>query len=284
MPGASVVAVGAVLLLLLSLVSGCGLMLLIRLHSGLFGAVCVALFLPLQCALGVSCRCWLLGALFVCSCSCVVSRAHGPAVRLEVRLLGFPAVVCAVTPFPPLATLCNLLCLYFVGLCRRAPAFLAGVCAFWVFYLYFCSPLFPLPPRLSVTHTQSVAQHREHAHSTILQREVVFWHAEVNRNQIRKPRKAHTLMKSQPINMGQQFIEHMHSTMQVLHLLLRTYTLPLSIVTAQCRLHSVSMLSEKPSSSHSKFIAGKSSKAHPFPGGFWSLQQPGTRQSSRRQM
>ena len=39
-PGASVVAVGVVLLLLLSLLSGCGLMLLIRLHSGLFGAAC----------------------------------------------------------------------------------------------------------------------------------------------------------------------------------------------------------------------------------------------------
>ena len=72
LPGASVVTVGAVLLLLLSLVSGCSLMLLIRLHSGLFGAECFALFPPLQCALGVSCRCWLLGALFVCTCYCVV--------------------------------------------------------------------------------------------------------------------------------------------------------------------------------------------------------------------
>ena len=64
LPGAPVVSVGAVLLLFLSLMSGCGLMLLIRLQSGLLGAVCVALFPPLQCALGVSCRCWLLGALF----------------------------------------------------------------------------------------------------------------------------------------------------------------------------------------------------------------------------
>ena len=29
--------------------------------------LCIALFPPLQCELGASCRCWLLGALFVCS-------------------------------------------------------------------------------------------------------------------------------------------------------------------------------------------------------------------------
>ena len=28
--------------------------------------LCIALFPPLQCELGASCRCWLLGALFVC--------------------------------------------------------------------------------------------------------------------------------------------------------------------------------------------------------------------------
>ena len=49
LPGASAVAVGAVLFSLLSLVSGCGLMLLIRLQSGLFGGVCVALIPPPQC-------------------------------------------------------------------------------------------------------------------------------------------------------------------------------------------------------------------------------------------
>ena len=107
LPGASVVAVGAVLLLLLSLVSGCGLMLLLWLHSGLFDVVCVALFPPPQCALGVSCRCWLHGALFVCSCSCAVGRARGPAVRLGVCLLGFPAAACAVTPLSTIASLCN---------------------------------------------------------------------------------------------------------------------------------------------------------------------------------
>ena len=72
LPGASVVAEGAVLLLLLSLVSGSGLMLLLWLHLELFHVVCVALFPPPQCAFGVSCRGWLLGALFVSSYSCVV--------------------------------------------------------------------------------------------------------------------------------------------------------------------------------------------------------------------
>ena len=72
LPGASVVAVGAVLSLLLSLVSGSGLLLLLWLHFGLFDVVCVALFPPLRCAFGVSCRGWLLGALFVCSCSYIV--------------------------------------------------------------------------------------------------------------------------------------------------------------------------------------------------------------------
>ena len=34
--------------------------------------LCVALFLALQCALGASCRRRLLGALFACSCFCIV--------------------------------------------------------------------------------------------------------------------------------------------------------------------------------------------------------------------
>ena len=83
LPGASVVAVGAVLLLLLSLVSGSGLMLLLQLHLGLFDVVCVALFPPPQCAFGVSCRGWLLGALFVCSCSCIVGPLAGWLSVLE---------------------------------------------------------------------------------------------------------------------------------------------------------------------------------------------------------
>ena len=44
----------------------------IWLHSGLLGAMCVALFPLPPCALVVSCGCWLFGALFVCSRSCVV--------------------------------------------------------------------------------------------------------------------------------------------------------------------------------------------------------------------
>ena len=63
MPGASVVDVGAVLLLLLSLVSGCSLMLFTRLRLGLLGpgccfaaaaAVCVGCFLLLPAALGLT--------------------------------------------------------------------------------------------------------------------------------------------------------------------------------------------------------------------------------------
>ena len=107
LPGASVVAVGAVLLLLLSLVSGSGLMLLLWLHLGLFGDLCVSLFSPPQCAFAVSCRGWLLGALFVCSCSCVVGPRSWAGFRLGVCRLGFPAVVCAVTPFPTISCLCN---------------------------------------------------------------------------------------------------------------------------------------------------------------------------------
>ena len=62
LPGASVVDVGAVLLLLLPLGSGCNLMLFFRLHVGLLDAVCcfvsaapvrVGCFLPLPAALGL---------------------------------------------------------------------------------------------------------------------------------------------------------------------------------------------------------------------------------------
>ena len=45
-----------------------------------------------------------------CSCAPVLVllvRARGPALYLGVCLLGFPAVVCAVTPVPPIASLCN---------------------------------------------------------------------------------------------------------------------------------------------------------------------------------
>ena len=63
LPGASWVAVGVVLLLLLSLVSGCILTLFVRLRLGLLGTVCcfvstspvrVGCFLPLPAALGLA--------------------------------------------------------------------------------------------------------------------------------------------------------------------------------------------------------------------------------------
>ena len=74
LPGASVVAAGAVLLLLLSLVSGCSLMLLFGCtQSCLVPCVLICLFPPhAGGVLGVSCRRRLFGALFVCSRSRVV--------------------------------------------------------------------------------------------------------------------------------------------------------------------------------------------------------------------
>ena len=64
--------------------------------------LCDALFPPPRCALGPSCRYQLLGALFV------LVRAPGPALRLGVCLLGFPAVICAVKPIHTIASLCNI--------------------------------------------------------------------------------------------------------------------------------------------------------------------------------
>ena len=68
--------------------------------------MCVAVFPPPQCAFGVSCR----GCLGRCLCAPVLAslvRARGLAFRLGVCLLGFPAVVYAVKPFPTVASLCN---------------------------------------------------------------------------------------------------------------------------------------------------------------------------------
>ena len=87
-------------MLLLSLVSGCGLMLLTRLQLGLFGAVCVALLPPPQCALGNACRCWLLGALFACSCSCVIGPRCGPLLVLECANCGFLLLFALLHLFP----------------------------------------------------------------------------------------------------------------------------------------------------------------------------------------
>ena len=73
LPGASVVAVGAVLPLLLSLVSGCSLMLLFGCVLGCWVPCVLLSLLPLPpCALGASCRRRLFGALFVCSRSWAV--------------------------------------------------------------------------------------------------------------------------------------------------------------------------------------------------------------------
>ena len=44
-----------------------------------------------------------------CFRSVLLVRARGPAFRLGVHLLGFPAVVCAATPTPTIASLCNSL-------------------------------------------------------------------------------------------------------------------------------------------------------------------------------
>ena len=101
LPGASVVAVGAVLWLLLSLVSGCGLMLLIGLQLGLFDVVCCRSLSTRWVILDVA------GCLRPCSCAAVLAlvvRARGLTVRLGVCLSGFLAVVCAVTRFPCLCS------------------------------------------------------------------------------------------------------------------------------------------------------------------------------------
>ena len=100
-------ALGVVLLLLLSLVSGCGLMLLFGCTQG-YLVPCVLLRFRRSRARWVFLV--VAGCLGLCSCAPVLVllvRARGPALRLGVCLLGFPAVVCAVTPVPPIASLCN---------------------------------------------------------------------------------------------------------------------------------------------------------------------------------
>ena len=99
LPGASVVAVGAALLLLPSLVSGCSVMPLFSCTQGCL-VPCVLL-----CFRRSRARCVFLvvaGWLGPCSCAPVLVllvRARGPALRLGVCLLEFSAV-CDVTPFP----------------------------------------------------------------------------------------------------------------------------------------------------------------------------------------
>ena len=106
LPSASVVPVGAVLLLLLFMVSGCSLMFLFGCTRGCW-VPCV--LLCFRCARQVFLV--LAGCLGPCSCAPVLVllvRARGLALRLGVCLLGFPAVVCAVTPVPPIASFGNV--------------------------------------------------------------------------------------------------------------------------------------------------------------------------------
>ena len=54
-----------------------------------------------------------VGCLGPCLCAPVLAllvRARRLAFRLGVCLLGFPAVVCAVTPFPTILSPCSTLC------------------------------------------------------------------------------------------------------------------------------------------------------------------------------
>ena len=78
LPGASVVAVGAVLLLLLSLVSGSGLMLLLWLHPGLFDVVCVLL-----CSRRLS-----VHSVFLVVAGCLGPCLYAPVLALLVRARG----------------------------------------------------------------------------------------------------------------------------------------------------------------------------------------------------
>ena len=99
--GASVVAVGAVLLLLLSLVSECGLMTLTRSHSGLFGC-CVCCLVPaapvrVGCFLSVLDAWGLVCVLpFLCCWSVLVGRLY----VLECAFWGFPLSFALLHLFP----------------------------------------------------------------------------------------------------------------------------------------------------------------------------------------
>ena len=97
---------GAVPWLLLSPVSGCSLMLLVALRFGLLGAVCCFASTASVCV-----GCFLLfpaslGLVRVLP-FCVVGPARGPAFRLGAYLLWFPAIFCASTPIPIIASPCN---------------------------------------------------------------------------------------------------------------------------------------------------------------------------------
>ena len=102
LPSASVLAVGAVLLLLLALVSGCSLVLYLVALRVVGCHVCCFVCFRRPRARWV----FLVVARSFWPCSCapvlvMLVRARGLALHLGVCLLRFPAVVCAVTPVPP---------------------------------------------------------------------------------------------------------------------------------------------------------------------------------------
>ena len=68
-------------------------------------------------------RCRLLRALFACFRSVLLVCALGPALRLGVSFLGLPAVACAVTPTPTIASLFNT---RYLGLVQRCWPALVG--------------------------------------------------------------------------------------------------------------------------------------------------------------
>ena len=98
---------------------------LFRYASGRW-VLCAALCPLLRCALGASCCFRLLWALLVCFRSVLV-RARGPAFRLGGCLLGFPAIVCTVTPIPTIASLCDTQRIR-VSMVTVTGAFLAAAC------------------------------------------------------------------------------------------------------------------------------------------------------------
>ena len=101
LPSTSVLSVGEVLLLLLSLVSGCSSILFLRLHSRLLGAVCcfvsaapvcVGCFLPLLAALGL---------VSVVPCPVLGPRSSTGSLSCSA-LWGFRLLFVLLHLFPPL--------------------------------------------------------------------------------------------------------------------------------------------------------------------------------------
>ena len=89
LPGASVVAVGAVPLLLRSLVPGDSLILFVRLHLGLLGAVCCFVSAASVCLAVPSCFRLCSCASFLCCRSALVGRLS----VLGCVIVGFPLLL-----------------------------------------------------------------------------------------------------------------------------------------------------------------------------------------------